>query len=286
MCLNHINYGFRFRPLVFHMVRAFNKVHVLFILNSKLIWKSPKSNHLKLNHYTKTWLRLMYYMNSAENQGFLVRFLTLTVLICYTWRFHQDVSWMLNYWKTIKLSKLFIKLSKLFKFSKFVKLVLNFKIRVYFQFMGLGQFSECGLVYCLIWLRNVINFITIYTIINHPVNRPHHLCVPVRVFSRMREWCVIIGLPVPWVCLLCQHARCARSVPACQRVIPWSVCASLDVSWMFQKSQMSWRPRHCATVPDGSKFTRLYLWLRFICNDDFSVFFSLMWQPIGCVCHH
>ena len=131
--------------------------------------------------------------------------------------------------------------------------------------MGLGQFSECGLVYCLIWLRNVINFITIYTIFNHPVNRPHHLCVPA-VFSRMREWCVIIGLPLPWVCLLCQHARCARSVPAYQRVI--QKCPG------FQKSQMSWRSRHCATVPDGSKSARLYLWLRFICNDDF-VCFSL-----------
>ena len=33
---NLIWFGFRFRPLVFHMVRAFNKVHVLFVLNSKL----------------------------------------------------------------------------------------------------------------------------------------------------------------------------------------------------------------------------------------------------------
>ena len=36
----------------------------------------------------------------------------------------------------------------------------------------------------------------------------------------MREWCVIIGLPVPWVCLLYQHVIHTRSVPACQRVIP------------------------------------------------------------------
>ena len=94
--------------------------------------------------------------------------------------------------------------------------------------MGLGQFSECGLVSCLLWLRNDINFITIYTIFNHPVNQPHHLCVPVRV-SRLREWCVIIGLPVPWVCLLCQHASHARSVPAYKRVIP----EVFVLPWMF-----------------------------------------------------
>ena len=104
---------------------------------------------------------------------------------------------------------------------------------------------------------------------HHPVYWPHHLCVPAES-TRMREWCIIIGLPVPWVCLLCQHARWARSVPVCQ-----------------QMSQMSWRPWHCATVPDGSSSsTRMYLWFRFICNDDIWLFFSLKWWPIGCVCHH
>ena len=81
--------------------------------------------------------------------------------------------------------------------------------------MGLGQFLSVD------WFSvcsdsEDINFLTIYTIINHPVNQPHHLCEPIRV-SRVGEWCVIISLPVPWVCLLCQHAR---SVPVCQRVIP------------------------------------------------------------------
>ena len=89
-----------------------------------------------------------------------------------------------------------------------------------------------------------------------------------------------MGLSTMPACQPCQ--KCA-SVPEGH---PWSVCASLDISWMFQMSQMSWRPRRCATVPDGSKSTRLYLWLRFVCNDDFSVFYSLMWWPIGCVCHH
>ena len=50
-----------------------------------------------------------------------------------------------------------------------------------------------------------------------------------RVFYRVREWCVIIDLPVPWVCLLWQHASHARSVPACQRVIP----EVFVLPWMF-----------------------------------------------------
>ena len=47
-------------------------------------------------------------------------------------------------------------------------------------------------------------------------------------------------------------------VPACQK------CASVPEGhprsvWASPRSQMSWRPR-CATVPDGSKPTWLYLW--------------------------
>ena len=115
--------------------------------------------------------------------------------------------------------------------------------------MGLGQFSECGLVSYLLWLRNDINFITIYTIINHPVNQPHHLCVPIRV-SKLREWCVIIGLPVPWVCLLCQHVyQHARSVPACQRVIP----EVYVLPWTFPRGSSS--PR----CPDGQDIVPLWL---------------------------
>ena len=121
--------------------------------------------------------------------------------------------------------------------------------------MGLGRFSECGLVNCLLWLRKQINIKSpSINIFNHPVNRPHH---PVWVSTesiRLRELCFIISVPVPWVCLLChyQHARWARSVPACQRVIQMFI-------------QMSWKPRHCATVPDGSSssFTRLYSWFGF-----------------------
>ena len=62
---------------------------------------------------------------------------------------------------------------------------------------------------------------------------------------------------------MCQHAR---SMPACQMVIP----EVSELPWMFPevpwgswRSQMSWRPGHCATVPDGSKPTSLYLWHEF-----------------------
>ena len=78
-------------------------------------------NHLKLNQYTKAWLRLTYLMNSVENQGFLVQFVALNILICYTWRFYRDVSWMLNHRKT--------------------KNCPNFKIRVYsFGLWGWASF--------------------------------------------------------------------------------------------------------------------------------------------------
>ena len=42
----------------------------------------------------------------GREPGFLVQFLTLTVLKCYTWRFHWDVSWNLILRKT-QISKMF-----------------------------------------------------------------------------------------------------------------------------------------------------------------------------------
>ena len=128
--------------------------------------------------------------------------------------------------------------------------------------MGLGQFSECGLVHCLFWLRKWINIESPYiTIFNHPLSRPHHLCVPAES-TRMREWCIIIGLPVPWVCLLCQCARCARSVPACQRVIlevtelPWMIT---DVPDVLKALTLC----HCARWQ--FKFHKTVLMVWFIC---------------------
>ena len=39
------------------------------------------------------------------------------------------------------------------------------------------------------------------------------VCVCHQSIYRLREWCVIISLPVPWVCLLCQ---CASMPEVCQ----------------------------------------------------------------------
>ena len=107
------------------------------------------------------------------------------------------------------------------------KISPNFKIRLYFRFMGFGRFSECGLVYCLLWLRKDIIYITYINIhITITCKLTTSVCA-IRVY-RVRV-VIIISLPVPCICLLCQHAR---SVPACQRVI-------LEVSelpWMFSKS--------------------------------------------------
>ena len=80
--------------------------------------------------------------------------------------------------------------------------------------MGLGQFSECGLVFCLLWLRNDINFITIYTIINHKLTTSS-VCAS-RVFP---DWesgvsslvCLCHGsvycASMPAMPEVCQHAR-------------------------------------------------------------------------------
>ena len=92
--------------------------------------------------------------------------------------------------------------------------------------MGLDQFLSVDWSLCLFCLRSS----TIYT--SSTVWNQPHLCVPVWKSTRLRGWCIIISLPVPWVCLLCQHAR---SVPAWQRVIPevsalpWTFPEVLDV---------------------------------------------------------
>ena len=112
--------------------------------------------------------------------------------------------------------------------------------------MGLGQFSECGLVNCLLWLRKQINIKSpSINIFNHPVNRPHH---PVWVSTesiRLRELCFVISVPVPWVCYcaitsvpdeleVCQHARgssrCSSRCPESLDVVPLCQMAAVPVS--------------------------------------------------------
>ena len=153
------------------------------------------------------------------------------------------------------------------------KFVLKFQIWVLIlSVYGVGPgFSECGLVNCLFWLRKWINIKSPYiTIFNHPLNQPHHLVWASRVSQNERAMCH------HWFACTMGLVYCASvpPVPECDRE-----CASvpeghpevsvlpLDIS---QRSQMSWRPRCCATVPDGSSsFTRLYSWFGlFACNDD------------------
>ena len=135
---------------------------------------------------------------------------TMHIFVGNNWGFFWDVSWILNYWKTQKLLKLFTKLSKL---SKFIKLVY---IRVYFQFMGLGRFSECGLVYCLFWLRRDITiYINIHITITCKLTTSS-VCANQslqieRVVHHLWFICLCHGsvycASMPDVLEVCQHAR-------------------------------------------------------------------------------
>ena len=178
----------------------------------------------------------------------------------YTWRFHRDVSRMLYHRKTqnclnyIKIIKIVLNCFKLFQNYNKPSKISKFGY-ICFGLWGWGRFSECGLVNSC---SDSENGSTTTSTSNqhthhHPVYWPHHASV-IRVFQIERAVCFVISVPVPWVCLLChyQPARWARSVPACQRVIQMFI-------------QMSWKPRCCATVPDGSSSssTRLYSWFGF-----------------------
>ena len=195
----------------------------------------------------------MYYMNLAENQGFLVQFLALNVLICYTWRFYWDVSWMLNHRKI-----------QIVQIGQIHKISPNFKIRVYFWFMGLGQFSECGLVYCLLWLRKTSPTSTPTS--PSPVNWSH-LCA-IRVY-RLGEWWSSL------VCLCYGSVYCA-SMLACQKCAsmpeghPWGVWDSLDVSRsprcpegqvIVPLCQMAQNPQDCTYGANWFVMMILYVFL-------------------------
>ena len=129
-----------------------------------------------------------------------------------------------------KILKIVLNCSKLFQICS------KFQIRVYLSVYGVGPvfWVWTGLLPDL--TQNINQNFIIYTIINHKPTDHIILCVPA-ASSRLRELWFIISLSIPWVCLLSfQCVRWARSVPACQEM-----------------SQMSWSPRHCATVPDGKK---------------------------------
>ena len=144
-----------------------------------------------------------------------------------------------------------------------------------FQLFGLFL-SICGLTHssvfgCIFWFMGLGQFLSFDSDLQ--MSHTPWNCKPTTTAwslksTRVRGCVIIISLPMPWVCLLCQHAR---SVPACQRVIP----EVSELPWGPRRSQMSWRPR-CATVPDGSKPTRLYLWHNFY----------LKWWYLHCLTSH
>ena len=100
--------------------------------------------------------------------------------------------------------------------------------------------------------------------------------------TRLRGLCVIISLPVLWICLLCQHASVSE---VCQCVRGLSL-KCLSFPGCARGPRCPERPRQDATVPDGSKPTRLYLWCNFYLKWCQCIVLPLMWWPIGCVCCH
>ena len=156
----------------------------------------------------------------GREPGFSSSVLALNILICYTWRSHWDFSWMLNHRKTQNYQNC----PNCLKFIQIAKLG-------FFRFMGLGQFLSVDWFLCLLWLRKD-NYINIYiTIITKPTTS---VCAS----QESSDW---EGGESSLVCLCHGSVYCA-SVPACQQCAsvaeghPWSVCASLNVSWRFQKS--------------------------------------------------
>ena len=144
--------------------------------------------------------------------------------------------------------------------------------------MGLGRFSECGLVNCLLWLGKWINIglHTYITITSPSVYWPHHPVWVSTESTRLRELCFVISVCLPWVCY------CA-SLPdeVCQRARGSSRCPSRCSSRCPESPDVE-PPCQMVEVP----VHKIVLMVRFICLWWYCLFYSLMWRPIGCVCHH
>ena len=114
------------------------------ILNSKL---SPIANHLNSSHlnyhYTKTWLRLTKYMNLAENQGFLDRFL-MRFTPC---QFSNVTSALSQNWEKVLLQ------TGNWKKSNIVKLILQPSP----SFVMVYMMTYCRCLWCLLILYLVAN---------------------------------------------------------------------------------------------------------------------------------
>ena len=190
--------------------------------------------------------------------GFL-QFLTLLVLICYTWRFYWDVSWMLNH-------------RKIQNCQNCSQNCPNFKIRVYFQFMGLGHgfWVWTGLLPALTQKRHQLH----HHLHHHQPScklTKSSVCVCHQSIQSERVVChhwFACAMGLSTVPAACHHAR---SVPAYQRVIP-------EVSvlpWTFPGGSRS--PR----CPEGQDIVPLCQMAQnpqdctygvaFTCNDDICV---------------
>ena len=137
-------------------------------------------------------------------------------------------------------------------------------------YVGIFQFLRVGPVYWVQQKPHIYNISLIWP----------HLPVSLRLPDWEGSAIIIIGLPMPWVCLLCQHVcQHARSVPVCQMVIP-EVSELTEVPEgprcpegqdVVPLCQMAQNPKDCT-------YDILLAW-----NDDLWIVFPLMWWPIGCV---
>ena len=146
----------------------------------------------------------------GREPGFSRSVFALTVLICYTWRFHQDVSWMLYHRKTNKFSK-FFKIVQIFKIvSKIVqisKLGFIFGLWGWAGFLSVDWFPACS-------DSEMTSTSSPYTP-SSTINWPHHLCVPVessQIESGVSSLVCLCHGSVYWASMpampeVCQHAR-------------------------------------------------------------------------------
>ena len=116
--------------------------------------------------------------------------------------------------------------------------------------MGLGWFLG-GLVLVPVLPQVYSHHFNHLNLINCETN---HTCVFQSESTRLRGWCIIISLLVPWLCLLCQHASMPEVCTSMPEGHPWSVWASLDVSRgprcpeghdMVPLRQMAQSPQDC-----------------------------------------
>ena len=200
------------------MVWAFFKVHVF--LNSKLSQIIYKIDS-KLTITSRHGWDWRIIMNFGREPGF-------SKLVFFEWFLPWQFSYVTHGGSTKmsaecsiierhKIIKIVSKFSKLSKIVQISKLGFIFGLWGWASFLSVDWFPACS--------DSEKTSITTSTLNQH-THRHHKLttssCVCQQSLPRLRVVCHH-WLPVPWVCLLCQHTSHIRSVPACQRVIP-EVC--------------------------------------------------------------